>query len=191
MTTGHAYGEGRSGDALVPGSPSRPPGAPRYFENWIGYVPPYTPHGPIEYDEAEASRAYVVFTFDAQGRAVSFDKWLITASERAPSILAGRTLPAGKLFFVPDAADGDGPGRAVSLDETQGLAAYYRAHVHPDGTVATLEHVRRQRMTHHEYRYWEDGQLREFRYDSGGERGVEEYDRAGYQVNEPNQGREG
>lgn len=159
-----------------------PAGVPCYFASWTGYAPPIQPHNAIDYETAEASRAFSVFVFDEQGRAVSFEKWLASPTASARSALAGRTLPAGKIFFAPDRPGYAGPGRVLPLDETQGLAEYYRAHVHPDGAVAVFEHVRRQRMIRHDYRYWEGGRIREFRFESGGKRGVYEYDRDGNRV---------
>lgn len=159
-----------------------PAGIPQYFANWTGYVPPFQPHEPIPYAQAEASQAFVTFVFDALGRAVSFDKWRVTAAPCEPAMLAGRPLPAGKIFLAVHPI-GDGPGGLLTLDDTREIEEYYRGHVHPDGEIVELEHVRRQRSIHHEYDYWEDGQIREWRFDAGGERGRYEYDRAGYKVN--------
>lgn len=159
-----------------------PAGTRCYFATWTGHSPPIQPRDPIDYVEAEASRAFSVFVFDAHGRPVLFEKWWARAAQADPSALADRALPAEKVFFAPDPADEDRPGGAVPVDETREMAAYFRAHVHPDGTVAALEHVRRKRMVHHEYRYWEDGQLREFRFHGERERGVEEFDRDGRRV---------
>jgi hypothetical protein len=163
-------------------TPNRPvAGRPIYFASWTGYGPPVRPRDPIVYEEAEASRAFGVFVFDEQGRAVTFENWRAKADACDPATLAGRALPAGKVFLAADPA-GNGPAGLLSLDDTQGIAEYFRAHVHPDGGVALLEHVRRRRTIHHEYDYWEDGQLREWRFDSGGERGREEFDRGGHKV---------
>lgn len=168
-----------------------PAGTPCYFASWTGYFPPLQPHNPIDYRRAEASRAFAVFVLDEQERPLLFEKWLTNATPQDPSALDGRGLPAGRIFFALDDVGGERPSRLLSLDETRSMADYFRAHVHPDGMVATLERVQRERTMHHEYRYWEDGQLREFRYFAGDELRVDTFDREGNPVRSSTERSEG
>jgi len=161
----------------------QPAGQPCYFARWTGHAPPFRPLDPIDYVVAEQRRAFSVFVFDEQGRVATFDKWLAHATPRDPFVLAGRDLHVGNIFLAPDPVRYGAPGRLLALDETKVATEYFRAHVHPDGSVASFEHVGRERMIHHAYRYWEDGILREVCFASGGQSGVGEFDRSGTLVN--------
>ena len=155
------------------------PGQPSYFASWTGHAPPFQPRDPIEYEAAERRRTFSVFVFDEQNRVVLFDKWLAHETPRDPSELAGRTLGRGTVFLASDPAGEGKPGRLLTLDETKEVPEYFRAHVHPDGSIASFEHVQRERMIHNDYRYWEDGTLREVHFASGGQSGFGEFDRNG------------
>ena len=157
-----------------------PPGTPRYFATFTGYAPPLRPHNEIDYARAEASDAFSVFVFDAQGRVASFEKRLQHREPQPPSRLDGRQLPPGLHFFAPGAAGAAALGPALALDDTKGLAEYYRAQVGADGSVASLERVTRERTLRHVYTYWDNGRLREARYDADGTAAtVERFDRDG------------
>jgi hypothetical protein len=158
-------------------------GEPYYFARWTGHAPPFRPRDPIEYPAAERRRAFSVFVFDEQGRVATFDKWLAHATPRDPSTLAGRSLPPGIVFFAPDPVREGAPGPLMTLDDTRTAIEYFRAHVNPDGSITTFEHVGRERMIHHAYRYWEDGIIREVRFVSEGKTGSGEFDRDGTLVN--------
>jgi hypothetical protein len=160
-------------------------GKPYYFASWTGYEPPVRPHNPIVYEDAEASRAFTVFVFDEQGWVATFVKWLATATTRELSLVAGRSLEPGRSFFEAAAKDGAvHPGRPLSLDDTRDANEYFRVRASADGSAAAVEHVRRERTIFHEYRYWEDGSLREYRFTSpSGLGGVKYFDRSGNLVN--------
>lgn len=158
-------------------------GRPRYFARWTGHAHPFRPREPIEYAVAEQSRTFNAFIYDDRDWVTGFDKWVAHATPHDPNDVIGRDLPRGQVFFESVPAGNGRPGRILTLNETEPLTEYFRARVHPDGSIATLERVRRERTIHHEYTYWEDGSLKEVRFASGGKTGYGEFDRAGNMVN--------
>lgn len=161
-------------------------GTPYYFATWTGYTPPVQPRGPIDYADAEASRAFSVFVFDEHGRVASFEKWLATTTPREPFPRDTADLRPGTSYFACGINGSGAPGRQLSLEETHDANEYYRVRVRPDGEIGEVEHVRRQRTIRHDYAYWENGSLREFRFQPGsGAGGVEHYDRQGNRVGTP------
>lgn len=154
-------------------------GAPYYFATWTGYAPPVRPHNPLSYAQAEAARAFSVFRFDEEGRVASFEKWLATATPGDPSRFPGRAPGPGRHFGAVDGRGAGAPARPLSLEDTQGMTEYFRIHGDAHGGVVALEHVRRERTLRHEYLYWDNGALREFRYETESGAGVQQFDRAG------------
>lgn len=151
-----------------------------YFGSWTGYQPPVKPRDPMEYEVAEGRPAFSVFVFDGDGRVQWFEKWLASAVPADPEVLAGRELEPGRRFFAPSSSDPSMPGEEISLEGTRPLSVYFRATVDVGGDPATVERVERERTIRHEYEYWENGAIREFRYEPGtGPGGVDRYDRDG------------
>lgn len=151
-----------------------------YFGSWTGYQPPVKPLDPIEYEVAEGRPAFSVFVFDGEDRVQWFEKWLANAVPADPDVLAGRELKPGRRFFAPSSSDPSVPGEEVPLEGTGKLTVYFRATVGADGAPATVERVERERTIRHDYEYWENGALKEFRYEPGtGPGGVDRYDRDG------------
>lgn len=156
------------------------PGVPYYFATWTGYDPPVKPHNAIDYPRAEASNAFSVFVFDEKGRVVSFEKWLATTTKQDATLLADRRLPVGPHFFAVARDSSEHPGDPLSLEDTKSRADYYRARVGAQGRVDALERVHRERMIRHDYTYWENGRLREARFEPDTQPGgIERYDRDG------------
>jgi hypothetical protein len=145
------------------------PGQPYYFATWTGYEPPVRPHNPIEYERAEASDAFSVFIFDAEGRVASFEKWLVHRTSQDPALVAGHDLAPGVHFFDVSPNGAARPGRVLSLDETKNRRSYYSAHVSKSGTVTRLDQVNRERAIVHLYEYWPNGELKKARYGGASE----------------------
>ena len=166
-------------------------GEPQYFATWTGYQPPVKPHNPITYEVAEQSDAFSVFVFDETGRVAWFEKWLVHATEADPGLLGDRTTGPGSAFFaVAEGADGEESlGESLTLEGTRGSSDYFRTRPGTGAGEVQLQRVRRERMLRHEYVYWDDAGLREFRYTPGsGPGGVERYDRNGDLVSSTDQG---
>jgi len=158
------------------------PGELYFFGGWSGYDPPVNPRFPIDYATAEGKAAFSVFTFDAGGRPLSFEKWLVTRSPADQSALPDG-LPPGVHYFESSASGSSVPDRVLSLEETRPPVADYHRAVVDDGGATRLERVQRVRMIHHVYSYWENGVLREFRSEPATEPGsVATYDRSGNEV---------
>lgn len=160
------------------------PGQRYYFATWLGYQPPVKPHNAIDYETAQASQAFSIFTFDANGRVATFEKWLAVTTPADASALNDRSLSVGIHFFAVAAGAGEDPDGALTLEETRDRVHYFRAMIEADGTPIRLERVRRERMIRHEYTYWENGELRESRSEPVTSPDcIERYDRSGRRLN--------
>jgi hypothetical protein len=156
------------------------PGVPYYYATWTGYDPPVKPHRPIDYAQAEEGAAFSVFVFDEKGKVASFEKWLATVSPKEPVLPGERTLHAGLHFFSVKEGEPETIGEEILLEGTMNRPDYYRVRVGPDGKPTSIERVHRDRTIRHEYEYWENGKLREVRYDPAPPRGpVERFDKKG------------
>jgi hypothetical protein len=154
-----------------------PPGEPQYFGAFTGYNPPVKPKYPIDYTKAESGNAFSMFTFDVGERVVLFEQYRINA--KAVTATGFGDPKPGLHFFAIDSTDSSKVGAEITLENTKKSTEYYRVRVAEDGAIK-VERVNRWLTLRHRYAYWDNGKLREARYESPDQpTTVEQFNRKG------------
>jgi hypothetical protein len=86
-------------------------------------------------------------------------------------------LSPGIHFFPPEADNR--AIRPLSLEGIRELATYLRVEANADGRPPLAEQVNRQRVMRHDYEYWDNGQLRHWRFQTESDQGEQAFDRTG------------
>jgi hypothetical protein len=149
---------------------------PAYFARAKLYSLPIRPELPISESEAERGRSFYRFAIEG-GRVQWAEKWLVDrAPERADFQTPSSLTPGVHVFsFAPES----GAVRPMNLSGIRELSKYLRVEVFADGRPALVERVSRQRVMRHDYTYWENGKLRQWRYLTDTDQGEEQFDQAG------------
>lgn len=155
------------------------PGVPYYFSAWTGYDIPVKPHGLIDYERAESYEGFNVFLFDENSQVVSFESWSSNSTNKDPSLVRTFALKPGTHFFLIGNESPEQLGGNLSLEATKDRTDYYRVRVDNDGTVTSCERIHRTRSMRHEYKYWENGKLRESHYETTSGSGTRRFDNRG------------
>ncbi|CAD5370207.1 conserved hypothetical protein [Rubrivivax sp. A210] len=144
------------------------------------YTVPIHPELPIDEAQAESGRSFYRFALDG-GRVLWAEKWLAERKPLATEVRLPAGLAAGAHFFAlsPSGA----ATRELSLVDLRGYVDYLRVEVSADGHPLLGERVTRQRVLRHDYEYWDNGQLKRWRFQGADNQGEKLFDRSGKPLN--------